>query len=97
MKRGLGLVVFLLLMAVFVSVAGMGLLYFMVGPRAPRVASSSTLVLRPGGEIYEIVPDDVLQFVSRSEARTLRGYVETLRKAKLDQTRVGRSAWRRAP
>jgi protease IV len=85
MKRGLGLVVFLLLMAVFVSVAGMGLLYFMVGPRAPRVASSSTLVVRPGGEIFEIVPDDVLQLVSRSEARTLRGYVETLRKAKLDR------------
>jgi protease IV len=85
MKRGLGLVVFLLLMAVFVSVAGMGLLYFMVGPRAPRVASSSTLVLRPGGEIFEIVPDDVFQLVSRSEARTLRGYVETLRKAKLDR------------
>ena len=85
MKRGLGLVVFLLLMAVFVSVAGMGLLYFMVGPRSPRVASSSTLVLRPGGEIFEIVPDDVLQLVSRSEARTLRGYVETLRKAKLDR------------
>jgi protease-4 len=58
-----------------------------VGPRVPRVANKSTLVLRPGGEIFEIVPDDVLQFVSRAESRTLRGYVETLRKAKLD-TRV---------
>jgi protease-4 len=85
MKRGLGLVVFLLLTAVFVSVAGMGLLYFMVGPRAPRVASNSTLVLRPGGEIFEIVPGDVLQLVSRSEARTLRSYVEALRKAKVDR------------
>jgi len=84
MKRGLGLVVLLLLMAVFVSVAGMGLLYFMVGPRAPRVASGSTLVLRPGGELLEMLPDDFLQFVGRSEPRTLRSYVDALRKAKLD-------------
>ena len=44
-------------------------------------------MLRPGGELFEIVPDDVLQFVGRSESRTVRGYVDALRKAKVD-TRV---------
>jgi protease-4 len=85
MKRGLAIVTFLLLLAVLVSVAGVGILYLTVGPRAPRVASKSTLVLRPGGEIFEVIPDAVLQFASRSEARTLRSYVEALRKAKVDE------------
>ncbi len=84
MKRGLGLVLLLLSLAILVSIAGVALLYFVVSA-APRVADRSTLVLRPGGELFEVVPDDVLQFVSRSESRTVRGYVETLRKAKVDQ------------
>ena len=89
MKRGLGLVVVLLLMAFAVSAAGMAILYVMVGPRMARVPSNSTLALRPGGEIFEIMPDDVLQFVSRSESRTIRGYVDALRKAKVDRRVTG--------
>jgi protease IV len=84
MKRGLGLVLLLLTLAVLVSVIGVVLLYFVVSP-GPRVEQRSTLVLRPGGELFEIVPDDVLQLVSRGEARTVRGYVDALRKAKIDQ------------
>lgn len=84
MKRGLGLVLLLLSLAVLISIAGMAILYFLVSP-VPRVADRSTLVLRPGGELFEVVPDDVLQFVSRSESRTVRGYVDALRKAKIDQ------------
>lgn len=83
MKRGLGLVVALLTFAVLASLAGMAGLYLMTTPSA-RVATGSTLVLRPGGELLEIVPDDVLRFVNRSEARTVRGYVEALQKAKVD-------------
>jgi protease-4 len=89
MKRGVGLVVVLLVLAIMVSVAGMATLYFMVRPSAARIADNSTLVLRPGGELFEIVPDDVLQFVGRSEARTVRGYVEALRKAKVDSRVAG--------
>ena len=90
MKRGLGLVRRpAVRWRCSCRVAGIAVLYFMVGPRAPRVADSSTLVLRPGGEIFEIVPDDVLQFVSRAEARTVRGYVEALRKAKVDKRVAG--------
>lgn len=84
MKRGLGLVALLIGLAVLVSVAATAVLYLMVSPGA-RIADGSTLVLRPGGELFEVVPDDVFQFVSRSEARTVRGYVEALRKAKVDR------------
>ena len=84
MKRGLGLVALLIGLAVLVSAAAMAVLYLMVAPGA-RIGDSSTLVLRPGGELFEVVPDDVLQFVSRSDARTVRGYVEALRKAKVDR------------
>jgi protease-4 len=84
MKRGLGLVALLLFLAILVSAAGMAVLFLMMSP-GPRVAENSTLVLRPGGDLLEVVPDDVLQFVARSEARTLRGYVEALRKAKIDK------------
>ena len=83
MKRGLGLVFVLIGVAVLVSAAATAVLYLMVST-GPRVAASSTLVLRPGGELVELVPDDVLQFVGPSEARTVRGYVDALRKAKVD-------------
>ena len=83
MKRGLVLVALLIGFAVVVSAAATAMLYFMVAPPA-RIAPSSMLVLRPGGELFEVVPDDVLQFVSRSETRTVRGYVDALGKAKVD-------------
>lgn len=84
MKRGIALVFFLIGAAVLLSAAATLMLYFMVGP-STRVAENSTLVLRPGGELFEVVPDDVLQFVGRSDARTVRGYVDALRKAKIDK------------
>jgi protease-4 len=84
MKRGLGLVALLIGLAILISVAATAMLYLMVSP-GPRVIDNSTLVLRPGGDLVELVPDDVLQFVGPSEARTVRGYVEALRKAKVDR------------
>jgi protease-4 len=68
---------------VLVSVTGMALLYLFVGG-GPTVRQHSTLVLRPGGELFDIAPDDVLTYVSSSDAHTVRGYVETLRKAAID-------------
>jgi len=84
MKRGLGLVALLIGLAVLVSAAATAVLYLMVAPSA-RIAAGTTLVLRPGGELFEVAPDDVMQLISRSDARTVRGYVEALRKAKVDQ------------
>ncbi len=83
MKRGVGLVIFLLGLAVMVSVVGLALLYVLVSP-SPHVAARSTLVLRPGGELFEVAPNDVLQFVGSDDARTVRAYVDALRKAKVD-------------
>jgi protease-4 len=84
MKRGLGLVALLIGLAILISVAATATLYLMVSP-GPRVVDNSTLVLRPGGDLVELVPNDVLQFVGPSEARTVRGYVDALRKAKVDR------------
>jgi protease IV len=86
MKRGLLVVLLVVLVAVIVSAVATVTLYFMVSPSG-RIDENSTLVLRPGGELFEVVPDDVLQLVSRSESRTVRGYVDALRKAKVD-TRI---------
>ncbi|MGQ0735139.1 MAG: signal peptide peptidase SppA [Acidobacteriota bacterium] len=83
MKRGLGLVVVLLGLAVLVSAAGLTVVYLVMASE-PSVSPRSTLVLRPGGELLDVVPDDVMQLVGRSEERTVRGYVEALRKAKVD-------------
>jgi protease-4 len=66
-----------------VSVAGIGLLYVMVS-RGPTVPQAATLVLKPGGQIAETVPNDVVgQFLGRG-TNTVRAFVDNLRKAKRD-------------
>ena len=88
-RRGVGFVFALIGLAVLVSAIGMVVLYVgMSGSaglaRSARVASSSTLVLRPDGELPELRPDDVFdQFVDRP-AGNLRGFVAALRRAKTD-------------
>ena len=81
-KRGILLVFMLIGMAVFVSAAVLVLMYAVVA-REPSVASQSTLVLRPGGELHETMPDDVFGFID-TDVTTVRGFVENLRKAKRD-------------
>jgi protease IV len=82
MKRGIGLVFALIGLAVFVSVVGMMLLYLIVS-REPMVAQHSTLVLRPSGDLHEVLPDDVFGLI-RADITTVRGFVESVRKAKRD-------------
>jgi protease-4 len=84
LKRGVGLVVGLLSLAVLVSAAGLLMLYLAVGS-GPIVPSDATLVLRPGGEMFEVPPASVLQFVRNPDAHTVRGVVGTLRRAKSDR------------
>jgi protease-4 len=83
MKRGVALVLALIAVAIVVSASALLMMYALVG-REPRVASQSTLVLRPNGELHEIMPDDVFGFI-RTDAATVRGFVESLRKAKRDR------------
>lgn len=82
MKRGVGLVLALIGLAVFVSVAALVLLFVIVS-REPTVSPQSTLILRPNGELHEVIPDDVFGLI-RSDATTVRGFVENLRTAKRD-------------
>src|SRR5688572_29544039 len=69
-------------LAVMFSMAGVVLMYLVVS-RGPTVPQSATLVLRPGGEIQEVVPVDVFGLLSGGTS-TVRGFVEGLEKAKRD-------------
>ena len=81
-RRGVVLVLFLILAAVAVSVTGLVFTALLVG-REPRIARSSTLVLRVSGDLQEMEPDGVIgQFFDGQP--TVRSLVDALRKAKVD-------------
>jgi protease IV len=83
MTRGVRLVFVLIGLAIFISIAGIALLYVVVS-RGPSVPRAATLVLRPGGQLSETVPNDVVgQFLGRG-TNTVRAFVDSLRKAKRD-------------
>ena len=83
LRRSVVVVLGLIVVAVFVSVSGMAVLYALVA-RGPVVQDDSTLVLRPGGEMPESAPGDVIgELVGRNDA-TVRGLIENLRLAKRD-------------
>jgi protease IV len=83
MKRGFRLVFGLIALAMIVSVAALVLLYVVVS-REPSVPQRSALVLRPSGELHEVLPDDVFGQFMRTDVTTVRGFVESLRKATRD-------------
>src|SRR3954454_20926899 len=81
-RRGVWIVILLIVFAVSGSAIGMLLLFAAVG-REPQVARNSTLVLRIGGDLNEMEPGGVFGPFLES-APTVRGVVEMLRKAKTD-------------
>ena len=83
LTRGVRFVLTFLTFAIVVSVAGLLLMYLLVS-RGPSVPSSATLVLRPGGEIQEVVADDVVGTLIGREMVTIQSFVDNLRKAKRD-------------
>jgi protease-4 len=84
LARGVRFVFTFLIFAVVVSIAGLMLIYALVS-REPAVPSAATLVLRPGGEMQEVVPDDVVgQLIGLRETMTVQEFVDSLRKAKRD-------------
>ena len=88
LRRGVGLVLGLLLIAVLVSAAGMALLWS-VAAREPAVARNSTLVLQLDTDLHEASPDDVMrQLFAGPAPASLGNVLEVLRKAKVDP-RVG--------
>src|ERR1041384_7792187 len=83
MTRGVRLVFGLIGLAIFVSIAGIVLLYVLVS-RGPSVPQAATLIMRPGGQLAETVPNDVVgQFLGRG-TNTVRAFIDNLRKAKRD-------------
>jgi protease-4 len=82
-KRGVRFVLVFIGLAVVVSVAGLAMMFFVVS-RGPTVPSTAALVLRPGGEIEEVVPDDVLGLLGGRNRTTVRQLVNGLEKARRD-------------
>src|SRR5438067_5484194 len=82
-RRGFGIIFTLLGVAFVVSIAGFVLLYLLIG-REPSVASNSLLVLRVGGDLAEVAPNDVVGYLRGQRTPTVRGLVDNLRKAKVD-------------
>jgi len=82
-RRGVWVVILLIVFAVFISAMGLLLVASAVG-REPQVASGSTLVLRIGGDLGEMEPGGVLgQFFEAPP--TVRAVIDALRKAKADK------------
>src|SRR5689334_12807116 len=82
-RRGFAVLFTVLGVACFVSIVGFAGLYLLVG-REPSVPSNATLVLRVGGSLTELAPNDVVGYLRGTKAPTLRGVVDNLRKAKVD-------------
>jgi protease-4 len=82
-RRGVWIVLVLIIVAVAISAAGLVAMAVLVG-REPQVSGNSTLVLRVGGDLAEVEAGGVLgQFLE--SAPTVRSVVDALRKAKVDR------------
>jgi protease-4 len=82
-RRGFTLLFTLLGFAVFISILGFVALYLAFG-REPAVPGNATLVVRVGGDLAEVAPADVVNYLRGVRTPTLRSIVENLRKAKVD-------------
>ena len=83
LRRGVWVVLVLILVAVVMSAAGLLFAFLLVG-REPQVGGNSTLVLKVGGDLEEVEPGGVLgQFIEAPP--TVRSVVDALRKAKVDR------------
>jgi protease-4 len=84
-RRGVGLVLALVLVACLVSVGGLLAIWMVVGAE-PNIPSRSTLILRIDGDPVEGGPDDGFsQFLPVRRAHSIRMLVENIRKAKVDR------------
>ena len=84
-RRGVGCVVGLIVVASVASALGLSVAWYVVS-REPSVPQNSTLVLSLATDLHESSPDDVLrQLLGGGEARSLRSVVDALRKAKVDK------------
>ena len=89
LRRGVGLVVGLLVVAVLISAAGMTFIWAFAS-REPAVARNSTLVLQLDTDLRESSADDFIRLFAGPAPASLGNVLEALRKAKVDP-RVGQS------
>jgi protease-4 len=82
-RRPVVIIVALLAVALLVSFGGLVTLYLAVG-REPAVPSRAALSLKVGGDIVEMPASDVVTYLSDARTPTVRGIVESLRRAKHD-------------
>ena len=83
-RRGIAIVFTLLGVAVVLSITAFAALYVLFG-RTPAIPSNGLLTLRIGGDLSETAPSDVVSYVRGVRTPTVRGVVDTLRKAKVDR------------
>jgi protease-4 len=86
-RRGVWVVIVLILVAVVISTAGLFVAALMVG-REPQVAGNSALVLRVGGTLQEVEPGGLYGSLLEPPP-TVRSVVDALRKAKVDRRVTG--------
>lgn len=82
-RRGIWIVVGLIVVAVVISAAGLLATALLVG-RGPAVAGNSALVLRVSGDLAEVEPGGIMGSFLEPPL-TVRGVVDALRKAKVDR------------
>ena len=81
MSRGVRFILFVIVLAVIVSMTGVALTY-VVGSRGPSVETNSILWLRVPASLGEQQPEDVLSFLEQRD--TVGSVVHALRMAKID-------------
>ena len=82
-RRGVWIVLVLIILAVGVSAMGLVAIALMVG-HEPQVEGNSTLVLKVRGDLAEMEPAGVIGQLFETPS-TVRGIVDALRKAKVDR------------
>ncbi len=87
-RRGLGLVLTILLLAILVSAAAMVVLMLAVG-RQPVIPANAVLAVRVEGDLADSASDTVFEAVVGARRNGTRTIVENLRKAKADRRITG--------
>ena len=82
-RRGIWLVIVLIVIAVGISAVGLVATAVFIG-RSPQVSANSALVLRVGGDLGELEPGGLVGSLFEPPP-TIRTVVEALRKAKVDR------------
>ena len=82
MSRGMRFILSFVVMAVFISVSGVALVYFL-GSGGPTIETNSVLWLRVPDSLGEQEADDVFGLINQRD--TVLSLVSTLRKAKADE------------